>query len=240
MNKEGGGQNTETTKFTGVAALGGRVTDQNTQPANFAFPSELPMKYHSFLCCDCYVRESTKVDGVMLHIPLERWKWLLVVTNVPFFYMSILFLVEPSSSSNLLERVVVSILCAMCGGISTYFHWIQCYVNPISRATRTALLLDMVVCGVSGLVMIVMVLVKGLMWQVLLMHWPFIVLAALCISPQFSALYKLFPCLPTPDGLMYTITHSAWHVFAAITLMAVCRAIVLDQAAPLSSLFQAL
>ncbi len=230
----------KSTNFKSVSLQGSHEPRKTNSSDNTLPPSGEPMRHCGFLCCDCYVKESVKVDGVMLHIPLERWKWLLVVTNVPFFYMSILLLTEPSSSTNLLERIVVSIICALCGCISTYFHWIQCYVNPISRATRTALLLDMVVCGIGGLTLIVMMLAKGLLGPVIAFHWPFMIIAVLCISPQFSVLYKMMPCLPAPDGLLYTITHSAWHVFAAICLMAIGRAIVLEQVAPFELLFQPL
>ena len=120
------------TNFKSVSVQGNHSKTSSTE--NTLLPAGEPMKHYGFLCCDCYVKESVKVDGIMLHVPIDRWKWLLVVTNVPFFYMSILLLAEPSSATNWLERVVVSILCAMCGIISTYFHWIQCYVNPISRA----------------------------------------------------------------------------------------------------------
>ena len=166
----------------------------------------------------------------MLHVPLPVWKWLLLVTNLPFFCFPIIFLTEPSATSKMnADRIIASLLMFVCGLISTYFHGIQCFVSPKSEQCRTALLLDMTVCSVAGIILFAMLISKGLLGEFLVKFWWLVIVSILCISPQFSIIFKLFPCLPTPDGLMYTITHSLWHIFSSFMLCAISRAIIMEE-----------
>jgi hypothetical protein len=185
--------------------------------------------------CGCHfqVEQSVKLRGVMLHVPLPIWKWVLVLTNLPFFLIPVFFLTEPSSTTDMsVDRVVVSLLVLMCGLISMYFHGIQCFLSPTGEKCRTALLLDMTVCGGSAIVLFAMLIAKGLFGEFLVQFWWLMVVSVVCISPQFSILFKICSCLPTPDGLMYTVTHSLWHVFASLLLCAISRAIVVQEVQP--------
>jgi hypothetical protein len=130
------------------------------------------------------------------------------------------------------DRVVVSLLVLMCGLISMYFHGIQCFLSPTGEKCRTALLLDMTVCGGSAIVLFAMLIAKGLFGEFLVQFWWLMVVSVVFISPQFSILFKICSCLPTPDGLMYTVTHSLWRVFASLLLCAISRAIVVQEVQP--------
>jgi hypothetical protein len=191
--------------------------------------------YKEYACagpcgCSLQVEQSVKIRGVMLHVPLPVWKWLLLVTNLPFFCFPLIFLTEPSATSKMnADRIIASLLMFVCGLISTYFHGIQCFVSPKSERCRAALLLDMAVCSVAGIILFALLISKGLLGEFLVKFWWLVIVSILCISPQFSMLFKVLPCLPAPDGLMYTITHSLWHICASFMLCAISRAIIMEE-----------
>ena len=200
--------------------------------------------YTDYVClgtcgCEVQVEQSVKIRGVMLHIPLPFWKWFLLITNLPFYYIAVLFLIEPSAAKDMtVTRVLVSTLYFLCGTISMYFHGIQCFISPKSESCRTALLLDMTVCSVAGLCLFIMLIAKGLFGAFLSQYWWLLLIAVICISPQFSCLFRLFPRLPSPDGLIYTVTHSLWHIFAAAGLLAIGRGILEGEIIPFTEMFR--
>ena len=122
-------------------------------------------------------------------------RWLLVISNLPFFIVSIYLYFNNDNNDNN-KYLVESILMSWIGIVSSTFHGMQCTKGHENNMTKNLCRVDKISCF-------------GIIIYIIIMH-------------SISMLYLLIGIMISPMLCIYSkyylYGHSLWHVLACIYL----------------------